>query len=86
MRNQAGIYILEKNQKLCQNKIQNEETLPKLDIGIYSKFGQYYRYDRYHTVFNPYFELNFQKDAGKWYFLNFSFGMWLRLHSYSNLL
>ena len=34
-----------KNQKLCQNKNSNGETLPKLDIGIYSKYGQYYRYD-----------------------------------------
>ena len=34
-----------KNQKLCQTKIQNGETLPKLIISVYSKFGQYYRYD-----------------------------------------
>ena len=34
-----------KNQKLCQNKIQNGETLPKLNIGNYSKFSQYYRYE-----------------------------------------
>ena len=32
-----------KNQKLCQNQNSNGETLPKLDIGIYSKYGQYYR-------------------------------------------
>ena len=29
-----------KNQKLCQTKIQNGETLTKLNIGIYSKFEQ----------------------------------------------
>jgi hypothetical protein len=38
-------YGIGKNQKLCQNKIQNGETLPKLNIGNYSKFGQYYRYE-----------------------------------------
>ena len=31
----------EKNQKLYQNQSSNGETLPKLNIGIYSKFDQY---------------------------------------------
>jgi hypothetical protein len=36
---------LEKIRNFSKTKIQNGETLPKLNIGIYSKFGQYYRYD-----------------------------------------
>ena len=41
----AGIYILQKIRNYANLKIQNGKTLPKLNIGIYSKFGQYYRYD-----------------------------------------
>ena len=37
----AGIYML----NYANLKIQNGKTLPKLNIGIYSKFGQYYRYN-----------------------------------------
>ena len=40
-----GIYILQKIRNYANLKIQNGKTLPKLNIGIYSKFGQYYRYD-----------------------------------------
>ena len=36
--------------------------------------------------FNPYLELDFQNDAGKCDFFHFSFGMWLRLHFYLNIL
>ena len=46
--------------------------MPKLNIVIYSKFGQYYRYDILPCMisfisqsFNSYFELDFQKDAEK---------------------
>ena len=41
----AGIYILKKIRNYTKTKVQNGETLPKLNIGIYSKFDQYYRYD-----------------------------------------
>ena len=41
----AGIYILEKIRNYTKTKVQNGETLPKLNIGIYSKFDQYYRYN-----------------------------------------
>jgi len=41
----TGIYILQKIRNYANLKIQNGKTLPKLNIGIYSKFGQYYRYD-----------------------------------------
>ena len=41
----AGIYILQKIQNYANLQIQNGKTLPKLNIGIHSKFGQYYRYD-----------------------------------------
>ena len=41
----SGIYILQKIRNYANLKIQNGKTLPKLNIGIYSKFGQYYRYD-----------------------------------------
>ena len=40
-----GIYILKKNKKLYQTQVQTRETLPKLNIGIYSKLDQYYRYN-----------------------------------------
>ena len=40
-----GIYILEKIRNYTKTKVQNGETLPKLNIGIYFKFDQYYRYD-----------------------------------------
>jgi hypothetical protein len=36
---------LEKIRNFAKTKIQNGETLPKLNIGMYSKFGQYYNYD-----------------------------------------
>ena len=41
----AGIYILKKIRNFTKTKVQNGETLPKLNIGIYSKFDQYYRYN-----------------------------------------
>merc|ERR1712051_784172 len=41
----TGIYILQKIRNYANLKIQNGKTLPKLNNGIYSKFGQYYRYD-----------------------------------------
>ena len=41
----AGIYILKKIRNYTKTKVQNGETLPKLNIGIYSKFDQYYRYN-----------------------------------------
>jgi hypothetical protein len=41
----AGIYILQKIRNYAKPKIQNGKTLPKQNIAIYSKFGQYYRYD-----------------------------------------
>ena len=41
----VGIYILEKIRNYTEIKIQIGETLPKLNIGINSKFGQNYRYD-----------------------------------------
>ena len=84
----TGIYILKKIRNYTKTKAQNGETLPKLNIGIYSKFDQYYIYNiiMYDTIFNPYLELDFQNDAGKCNFFHFSFGMWLELHSYLNLL
>ena len=41
----AGIYILKRIRNYTKIKVQNGETLPKLNIGIYSKFDQYYRYN-----------------------------------------
>ena len=41
---QSGIYILRKIGNYAKSKIKNGETLPKLKNGIYSKFGQSYRY------------------------------------------
>ena len=38
---QARDLYFEKNQKLYQNQSSNGETLPKLNIGIHSKFDQY---------------------------------------------
>ena len=69
----AGIYILKKIRNYTKTKIQNGETLPKLNIGIYAKSGQYYRRHNhvcfllYHTIFNPYLELDFQNDAGTFF-------------------
>ena len=40
----AGIYILKKIRNYTKTKVQNGETLPKLKIGIYSKFDQYHKY------------------------------------------
>ena len=37
--------VLEKIRNFAKIKTQNGETFPKLNIDIYSKFGQYYRYD-----------------------------------------
>ena len=42
---QPGIYILEKIRNYTKTKVQNGETLPKQNIGIYSVFDQYYRYN-----------------------------------------
>ena len=36
---------MQKIRNYANLKIQNEKTLPKLNIGVYSKFGQYYKYD-----------------------------------------
>ena len=36
---------MQKNRNYTKIKVQNGETLTKLNIGIYSKFGQHYRYD-----------------------------------------
>ena len=41
----AGIYILKKIRNYTKTKVQNGETLPKLKIGIYSKFDQYHSYN-----------------------------------------
>ena len=46
--NVAGIYILKKIRNYTKTKVQNGETLPKLNIGIYSKFDQYYT--RYNII------------------------------------
>jgi hypothetical protein len=39
------LYIAKKHRNNNKIKVQNGETLTKLNIGIYSKFGQHYRYD-----------------------------------------
>ena len=44
--NTAGINTLKKIRNYTETKIQNGETLPKLNIGIYSKYCQYYRYEK----------------------------------------
>ena len=36
---------MKKIRNFAKTKIQNCETLPKLNISIYSKFGQHYRHD-----------------------------------------
>ena len=66
--------------------------MEKLCHGIYSKFGQDYRY--YITMYDlnhiilfstpTYMELDFRKGVGKCDFL-LSFEMWLCLHSYFQL-
>ena len=93
--------------KKCMYKVvkgfiyfKKSETMPKpkfkmekLCHGIYSKFGQYYRY--YITMYDfdhiiqfstPYLELDFQMDVGKCDFFHCFFEMWLSLDSYLNLL
>ena len=89
----AGIYILQKIRNYANLKIQNGKTLPKLNIGIYSKFGQYYRYDI--TMYDFIHIIQFLIPIWSWIskmmlenetFFHFSFEMLLRLHSYLNLL
>ena len=91
--NFAGIYILQKIRNYANLKIQNGKTLPKLNIGIYSKFGQYYRYDI--TMYDFIHIIQFLIPIWSWIskmmlenetFFHFSFEMLLRLHSYLNLL
>ena len=85
----AGIYILQKLINYANLKIQNGKTLPKLNIGIYSKFGQYYRYDI--TMYDFIHIIQFLIPIWSWIskmmlenetFFHFSFEMLLRLHSY----
>ena len=89
----TGIYILQKIRNYANLKIQNGKTLPKLNIGIYSKFGQYYRYDI--TMYDFIHIIQFLIPIWSWIskmmlenetFFHFSFEMLLRLHSYLNLL
>ena len=89
----SGIYILKKIRNFTKTKIQNCETLPKLNISIYSKFGQHYRHDI--TMYDFIHVIQFLIPIWSWIskmmlenvtFFHFSFGMWLRLHSYLNLL
>ena len=91
--NQAGIYILQKIRNYANFKIRNRKTLPKLNIGIYSKFGQYYRYNI--TMYDFIHIIQFLIPIWSWIskmmlenetFFHFSFEMLLRLHSYLNLL
>ena len=42
----AGIYRLKKIRNYTKTKIQNGETLPKLNIGVYSKYCQDYMYEK----------------------------------------
>ena len=88
-----GIYILQKIRNYANLKIQNGKTLPKLNIGIYSKFGQYYKYDI--TMYDFIHIIQFLIPIWSWIskmmlenetFFHFSFEMLLRLHSYLNLL
>ena len=87
--NGPGIYILQKIRNYANLKIQNGKTLPKLNIGIYSKFGQYYRYDI--TMYDFIHIIQFLIPIWSWIskmmlenetFFHFSFEMLLRLHSY----
>ena len=91
--NVAGIYILKKIRNYTKTKVQNGETLPKLNIGIYSKFDQYYRYNI--IMYDFIHIIQFLIPIWSWIskmmqenaiFFHFSFGMWLELHSYLNLL
>ena len=73
--------------------ISKRKELKNAQGELWFNFGQYYRsditmYDFIHIIqfLNPYFELDFQKDARKCDFFHFSFGIWQRLHSYLNLL
>ena len=68
------IYIA-KNQKLCQNQNSKWRNFAMAFI------LNLVRLQSYHTVFNPYLELDFQMDVGKCDFFHFSFEMWLSLHS-----
>jgi hypothetical protein len=38
-----GLIYWKKSETIPKKKVQNGETLPKLNIGIYLKFSQYYR-------------------------------------------
>ena len=89
----AGIYILKKIRNYTKTKVQNGETLPKLNIGIYSKFDQYYRYNI--IMYDFIHIIQFLIPIWSWIskmmqenatFFGFSFEMWLELHSYLNLL
>ena len=90
---ETGIYILKKIRNYTKTKVQNGETLPKLNIGIYSKFDQYYRYNI--IMYDFIHIIQFLIPIWSWIskmmqenaiFFHFSFGMWQELHSYSNLL
>ena len=57
----SGIYILKKIRNYTKTEIQNGETLPKLNIDIYSKYCQYVLqiwkkhvwFHSYHTILIP---------------------------------
>ena len=85
----AGIYILLNIRNYANLRIQNGKTLPKLNIGIYSKFGQYYRYDIsmydfIHTIqlLIPIWSWISKMMLENVTFFHFSFEMLLRLHYY----
>ena len=89
----AGIYILEKIRNYTKTKVQNEETLPKLNIDIYSKFDQYYRYDS--TMYDFIHIIQFLIPIWGWIskmmqenvtFFTLLLKCGLGLHSYLNLL
>ena len=89
----SGIYILKKIRNYTKTKVQSGETLPKLNIDIYSKFDQYYRYNI--IMYDFIHIIQFLIPIWSWIskmmqenatFFHFSFGMWLELHSYLNLL
>ena len=85
----TGIYILEKIRNYTKTKVQNGETLPKLNIGIYSK-DQYYT--RYNIIMYDFIHIiQFVIPIWSWIskmmlknvtFFHLSFGMWLRGHLY----
>ena len=69
-----------KNQKLFQNQNSKWRNFAKAKLAFIQNLVSITDMTySYHTVFNPYFELDFQNDPGKCDFFHFSFGIGQKL-------